>query len=151
RKQMPAPGIRCGVWLLTLCYLSFAPAEPTAGAAEPREILLADCLVLPRQGTFGRALVHLDAIENLLVTGKWKTPAAGEAIALPNGGTRTWAAAKAKAGSLEQSSLQGGYACWIVKAELPRVMLLEASGHTTAYVNGEPRAGDPYQNGIVRL
>ena len=31
------------------------------------------------------------------------------------------------------------------------VMILEATGHTMVYVNGEPRTGDPYGNGIVRL
>ncbi|MFL5342296.1 MAG: prolyl oligopeptidase family serine peptidase, partial [Gemmataceae bacterium] len=32
-----------------------------------------------------------------------------------------------------------------------RVLMLEASGHTTAYVNGAPRAGDVYGTGYVRL
>ena len=26
-------------------------------------------------------------------------------------------------------------------------MVLQASGHSTVYANGEPRAGDPYANG----
>ena len=32
-----------------------------------------------------------------------------------------------------------------------KVTVLEASGHTMVYVNGEPSVGDPYANGYVRL
>src|SRR5205814_2583771 len=32
-----------------------------------------------------------------------------------------------------------------------RTMLLDAQGHDMVYVNGEPRAGNPYQTGYVRL
>src|SRR5206468_3737262 len=31
------------------------------------------------------------------------------------------------------------------------IYLLEASGHAMVYVDGEPRAGDPYDTGYVRL
>jgi dienelactone hydrolase len=37
------------------------------------------------------------------------------------------------------------------EASASRVMLLEASGHSMVYVNGEPRVGDPYETGWVRL
>ncbi len=30
-------------------------------------------------------------------------------------------------------------------------MILEASGHAVAMVNGEPRVGDPYEMGYVKL
>jgi hypothetical protein len=107
--------------------------------------------VLPRVGHYGRAPIHIDALEAALVAGKWKPPRAGDTVTGPDG-ARAWAAARAgKDGALEHEALRGGYAYWKVHADAPRVALLEASGHLTAYVNGEPRAGDPYANGILRL
>jgi pimeloyl-ACP methyl ester carboxylesterase len=126
------------------------PGHSARGAA-PHEIILADCLVLPQVGRYGRSAVHLDPVEALIVAGRWKAPRAGETVARANGDPQTWTAAKAKAGVLEQAGSPGGYVFWTVKAESPRVLLLEARGHQIVYVNGEPRAGDPYQNGIVRL
>ena len=34
---------------------------------------------------------------------------------------------------------------------MERLLLLEASGHALVYLNGEPRGGDPYAHGYVRL
>src|SRR5207249_6706640 len=48
-------------------------------------------------------------------------------------------------------ALVGGYACFAVTSDTERVMILAASGHAMVYVNGEPRAGDVYQTGYVRL
>jgi hypothetical protein len=86
-----------------------------------------------------------------MVAGRWKAPRAGDRVSLPGGGERTWESATARNGAIEHPALRGGYAYWQVKADAPRIMVLEASGHLMAHVNGEPRAGDPYQNGIVRL
>ena len=38
-----------------------------------------------------------------------------------------------------------------VPSDDDRVMILEASGHSLVYANGEPRAGDPYSHGYVHL
>ena len=46
---------------------------------------------------------------------------------------------------------RGTYLLFVVTSERERVMMLEASGHGVAYVNGEPRVGDPYSFGYVRL
>lgn len=144
-------GLRAGLSLF-LAGLALAACTGTGlSAAEPREIVLRDCLVLPSAGRSGRSPIHLDAVEALLVAGKWKAPKAGDTVALPDGRTRTWSAATAKDGTLEHAALQGGYAFWSVHVETPRVMLLEASGQAVSYVNGEPRGGDPYQYGFVRL
>jgi pimeloyl-ACP methyl ester carboxylesterase len=142
---------RAAARLLTVALALTAWPVSESRSAAPHEIALGDCLVLPPAGRSGRSPIHLDAVEALLVTGKWKAPKAGDTVTLPDGKTRTWASATAKNSSLEHSALQGGYAFWSVNVETPRVMLLEASGHLMGYVNGEPRGGDPYQNGIVRL
>jgi pimeloyl-ACP methyl ester carboxylesterase len=124
-----------------------------AGRAEdaPKEIVLGDCLVIRPVGRGGRVPIHLDAIEAEIVAGKWKAPKAGDTVALPDGGERRWEEAKAKDGVVTHQALGGGYLYWPVTSDAARVMILEASGHLLCYVNGEPRTGDPYQNGIVRL
>src|SRR5262249_16674597 len=38
-----------------------------------------------------------------------------------------------------------------VTSDIDQIVLLNAIGHGLVYVNGEPRAGDPYSNGIVRV
>jgi dienelactone hydrolase len=117
----------------------------------PREFVLGDCLVLPPVGVSGRSAVHRDAVEAEIVAGRWKAPRAGDKVTLPDGRDRAWEAARAKDGALDHTALRGGYLYWKVEADADRVMLLEAAGHSMVYVNGEPRAGDPYQYGFVRL
>jgi dienelactone hydrolase len=51
----------------------------------------------------------------------------------------------------EGSALAGGWIYATVNSATERVMMLEASGHGTVFVNGEPRGGDPYSWGFVRV
>src|SRR5262249_50177096 len=140
---------------LSLVFLLVSPFTPSQAADQPgggaKGVVLAECLVIRPVGRSGRSPLHLDAIEAEVVARRWKAPKAGDKVTLPDGGSQTWEAATAKAGALDHAALRGGYAFWQVQSDGPRVMLLEASGHTMAYANGEPRTGDPYSNGIVRL
>jgi pimeloyl-ACP methyl ester carboxylesterase len=129
------------------------PQWTVQGQAEkPAEIVLREGLVIPSVGRGGRSVVHTDAIEALIVAGEWKTPQAGGELRLPDGGVRKWEPAKAKNdGWFEQAALRGGYAFVSVPSDEQKVMILEASGHGLVYVNSEPRVGDPYETGYVRL
>jgi dienelactone hydrolase len=139
-RRAALPG---GLLFVGAALLAGAGEDPV-GWAPPT---LQDCLVLRPVGQSGRSAVRTDALEAEIVAGRWKAPAAGDKVA-----AQAWEAAKAgKDGGLGHAALGGGYAYWKVPADADRVMLLEASGHTVVYVNGEPRAGDPYSNGIVRL
>ena len=139
---------QCGVLAWSLILL---PRAGVAGEAEPEQVPR-QCLVIPSVGRYGRSAVHRDAIEALIVAGKWATPKAGDTVTLPDGSTRAWEPLGAREdGWFEHEALGGGYAAFSVEAEAARVMLLEASGHNMVYVNGEPRMGDPYQTGYVRL
>jgi pimeloyl-ACP methyl ester carboxylesterase len=121
-------------------------------AEEPKEIAVAAGLVLPRVGQSGRGPIHLDALEALLVAGKWTAPKAGDTVTLPDGSTRAWEEAKVGAdGWLNHRALGGGYAYFPIASDSERVVILEASGHTLGYFNGEPHAGDPYQYGYLRV
>ena len=129
---------------------SAPPQEPTP--APTREIVLRDALVIERVGRYGRAPVHLDAVEAQIVAGRWSPPKAGDAVTLPDGSTRTWEAATANEDDrFKHKALRGGYAYIPVEAHTERVMILDALSHGRVYVNGELRTGDPYQTGKVRL
>jgi pimeloyl-ACP methyl ester carboxylesterase len=128
------------------------PATPEKSKQSVAEVVLRDGLVLPPVGRFGRSPLHVDALEAEIVAGKWSAPKAGDAVPRPDGSTQKWEPAQAgKDGTLKHAALGGGYAYFAVPATEPKVMILEAAGHNLVYVNGEPRAGDTYQHGYVRL
>jgi hypothetical protein len=138
--------LSCLMGLLLLVGPSLLPA------AEPKatDILLGDCLVLPSVGRAGRAPLPIDAVAAAVAAGRWQPPRAGDVVAGPDG-PRAWKEARARDGAIDHDFLRGGYLYWQVTTDAPRVALLEAAGHTMCYVNGEPRAGDPYHNGLLRL
>ena len=116
------------------------------------DIPITECLVINRVGRFGRVPVHTDAIEAEIVAGTWSPPKDGDSVTLPDGSTQTWEKLEAdEKGWLRSSAFRGGYAYASVESETERIMLLHASGQSVVYVNGEPRAGDPYSTGRVRL
>ncbi len=123
--------------------------DPSTNAAS---ITWRECLVIKSPGRAGGSSVHTDAIEAAIVAGRWTRPSAGEAVSLPDGGTLNWSPlAFGTNGWFEHEVLRGGYAYMSIVAEQEKILLLEASGHAMVYVNGEPRAGDTYSYGYVRL
>ena len=138
----------CGAVVVLLSTLvTAAPAFEKPTSLTPKQ-----GLVIGRVGRSGRVALHTDAIEALLVTGRWKQPRAGDTVALPNGSTRRWQPITAdENGEFRHRSLFGGYAFFNVAVARDRTMILEAQGHSMVYVNGEPRVGDVYQTGYVRL
>jgi poly(3-hydroxybutyrate) depolymerase len=73
-------------------------------------------------------------------------------VEIPAGGARRWTAlGRGEGGAFAHRALQGGYAHVAIESTTERVLVLDAAGHSMAYVNGEPRAGDPYSTGWVRL
>ncbi len=142
--------LRFAVCLVLLASTSAIVAEPTAG--EPEPIVIQDYLVLPAVGQYGRLPLHQDALESQLVAGEWKVPAEGDSVPLPGGRSEAWRTATADDnGTLDTAELRGGYALATIDSPTERVMLLEAAGHAMAYVNGDPRAGDVYCLGWLRL
>jgi len=128
------------------------PASSAAKQGRSDTIELTAGLALPPVGRGGRVPVQQDALAAQMATGTYRRPKAGDAIKLPNGQTRKWEPIKADSGgAFSHASLRGGYLDFTVPSQNERIMILEASGHSTAYVNGEPRAGDPYSRGHLRL
>jgi len=87
-----------------------------------------------------REPLRTDPVERAIAEGLWTGPGAD------------WAPLNANAeGWLSGPATRGGYVAWTFESPQARTMLLEAVGHTMAYVNGAPRAGDPYGYGYVSL
>ncbi|MFQ5806639.1 MAG: prolyl oligopeptidase family serine peptidase [Phycisphaerae bacterium] len=108
--------------------------------------------VIERVGRYGRAPVHTDAIEAEIVAGRWSAPQAGDTVRVSEEVVKTWQEATPdKDGWVGRDALRGGYACMMVETDTERTMLLDAAGHRMAYVNGVPRAGDPYSTGWIQL
>ena len=61
-----------------------------------------------------------------------------------DGSERAWETIKAgNDGLFQHQALQGGYAYFNVPSERERILILEASGHSAVYVNGEPAPATP--------
>jgi pimeloyl-ACP methyl ester carboxylesterase len=145
------------VGLIFLLAARVAPADEKVPAPHPpteqsRIVTLSEGLALPAVGRQGRTPIHQDALAAEMVAGTWTRPKVGAVIKLPGGETRKWQTIKAdKGGNFSGSALAGGYVYFAVPSVRDQVMILEAAGHSTVYVNGEPRAGDPYSHGYLHL
>lgn len=98
----------------------------------------------------GRATFPRDSVERLIVTGKWKTLRASERPQ-GSGSEAILEEVTGRDGRFTHPRLRAGYASVLVRSETPRIMVLEASGHSMVYVNLEPRMGDGYGLGYVKL
>ena len=141
-------------WQTCLLGLTFIAVTANVFGAEPvkKDIAFGEGLVIPPAGRGGRVPIPVDPINALMASGAWQRPKAGDKLPLPSGKSLTWSKLAAKKdGSYESSSLNGGRAFFLISSDQDRVMVLEASGHTTVWVNGEPRVGDPYSHGYVHV
>lgn len=135
-----------GLGLVCLAALGLGPGVG-AVAAETKTAPL-EGLAVRLGGRAARVPFRPDAVEALLVAGSWRAPRAGEAVTMADGTQRVWEAVTAgEDGTFRHEALRGGYVYVPYVSETDQVLRLEARGHTMVYVNGEPRNGDPYQNG----
>jgi hypothetical protein len=107
-------------------------------------------LTVPAPRAASRTMARVDPVELSIVRGQWKAPAAGDTLA---GGT--WTAMQAGGDGAftggDGSPLAGGWVRCTYEAEADGVMMLDAQGHGSVFVNGEPRGGDPYSWGFVQV
>jgi poly(3-hydroxybutyrate) depolymerase len=135
-------------WPMAVVSLCMASAWVRAET----EFILRDGVAVATGGRMVRTPFHTDPIEARIVSGTWTLPQPGESVTLPGGTNRVWEAVTAKEdGNFSHPALRGGYVEVPYVSDADRILLLRASGHTMAYVNGEPRAGDVYRNGTVSL
>lgn len=151
-RRLPFAGLER--WLRhALPVLAALLAFPLPAAADSPEVMtFTNALVIGGVGRSGRDTVHTDAVEAQLVMGQWRTPQAGDKLIAPDDRAQVWEAVSANAeGWFEHRAFRGGYALTTITLDRPRTLILDAAGHSSVYVNGELRAGDPYANGYVQL
>jgi dienelactone hydrolase len=121
----------------------------------PGKIVMRKAIVYRPEGGGGRSRgrsIGVDPVVSAIVSGTWKTPAAGDSIKLADGSEARFQAIDAKPdGSIAGREIRGGYAIWTFDSAEAGVKILEASGHDVVYANGSPRVGDVYSYGYVHL
>src|SRR5262249_60431228 len=93
----------------------------------------------------------INAVWAQLAAGKWRAPKAGSTLRGVDGKDHQWQAIPFKNGKWDDPSLAGGCAWFGLTSPEDRVLILEASGNVLGLFNGEPRVGDVYQSGYVRV
>lgn len=114
-------------------------------------IQLRDGLAVERMGTGGRVPFFTDPVMLAIARGTWAPPGEGDTVTLGDK-TATWHKVSAdEDGWFRIDEMRGGWASFTVESDDDRVMILDAKGDSLVYVDGEPRTGDPYSNGLIRF
>lgn len=147
---------------ITAILLGLVGAWPMTSAADINpDAEFREGLVIRSVTRSGRNPFHIDPVEAMIVNGRWQRPVAGDAITAPDGTNRIWQPAFAAANgtftnstaaiSTNRMRTGGNYLYVPFIASANEIKLLEAAGQDAIYVNGEPRVGDPYGDGILQL
>lgn len=144
---------RC-LWaaILLLCFLPYQPHNHVAQdeVPEPDPFVLSEGLALPGVGYAGRSPVYSSTVVASLVDGSFKAPKAGDKVARTDGTQVEWRKVTAgEDGWVSERNM--AYLFWTVESDKEQVVILKAREHSSVYVNGEPRTGDPYNYGYVEL
>jgi fermentation-respiration switch protein FrsA (DUF1100 family) len=130
--------VLCLALLAALC----APAPAVSGQDT---LVCREGLALPVPKGYAEVIVAPNPVEAALALGAWKAPKAGDAVAWPGRGEETWRTIAADTQGWFSDSVLGGCYVYIpVEMKQRSVMILQAKGNEIAYVNGAPRAGNPY-------
>jgi hypothetical protein len=162
---------QCG--FVKLIALSDVNGRPWTSAAEigviqeNEEVVLDEivirsglALAAPLPFTRADAVIRRDPLEAQLVAGTFATPKKG-AVPFPaadvNDGkpALAWTAVTASAAGVFKggnfTAFAGGWVYATVDSATERVMLLEAYGHRSVFVNGDPRGGNEVSYGFVLI
>ena len=133
--------------MLSICVafsLLGTPSQPT------QPILLREGYSLRSVSRGGRSAVQQDALVFAWTRGIAPAPKSDDEVTLPGGQPSKWQPVQANdQGVFTGPETRGGYVALYPTGVAPGIYVLEASGHALAYVNGEPRGGDPYGYGYL--
>jgi dienelactone hydrolase len=148
----------CG-WLVPLwlgvafwtCPVSAQDNALSARAAE--SILPPSGLVLEGFSARRRDAFSSDSLEAAIIrSGSLPLcPKSGQEIHLANGETLRWKSVEIDEKGGLPDGQRGQYLYVPIESDRDRIMILNAAGHSVAYFNGEPRAGDVYGYGYAHL
>lgn len=122
-------------------------------------VTLTEGLAISGVGSWGRRTINTDALVAAMIDedaraafvpghAGFDVPEAGDVLA---GTDKAWSEVKANAEGAFGDLPRGAYVLVRVVSETDRAMLLHATGNSVVYVNGEPRTGDAYGHGFVKL
>lgn len=134
----------------SLFALLFVPA--TGFAQDEAVFTFTEGLAIEGVSRTGRTAIKTDAVEYQFVTGEWSFPSEGDVMTTPDSEEKTWTRIEANdEGWLQGREMRRGYLAMSYEAPEAGILLLNAQGHSSVYVNGELRQGDPYGYGYVKL
>ncbi|MBG80739.1 MAG: hypothetical protein CMJ39_08550 [Phycisphaerae bacterium] len=116
----------------------------------PTTIVPEPALGIESTGSRWRRPVHTDALESAIVNGTWRAPTEGTTLQHPDGTTLTWKILEPDDKG-RVTGPRGGYVYYRFESDQAGPALLESRGHSLCYINGQPRGGDVYNRGTLRL
>ncbi len=127
-----------------LIALSALPGTVMHAAAQDT-VLCREALVLPYPASYADVVIAPNPIEARMASGTWRAPAAGQEEVFHGGYRARWTRLEAgKDGWFTGDTLNNAMLRISVRRPERGVVLLEGMGDEMAFVNGEPRTGNPY-------
>ncbi len=125
---------------LLLVPLAGAPAQPLM-----RDFVFTKGLIIRSAPGFPDNIAGKDPIEGQLVKGTWRLPDAGDRVKYNDTLTAVWEEVQGdSAGWFDHPLLAGAYLYFELTVLQQQAMILLPMGSSMSYVNGIPRAGNPY-------
>ena len=119
------------------------------------ELKLTEGVAIGDIASWGRRAVNPDAVADAMaLVARSARPRKATSLGCPAGlgdGERSWNPIHASAKGEFDPLPSGSYVACSVTSESDRVMILDASGDTMVYENGEPHAGDPNSIGKLHI
>ncbi len=117
------------------CLVLLGGANTAPSRAVAADMVLREALVLGGGGRTPRNTIVPDPVEAQVVAGTWRVPAVGDVVTGPGDRTRPWSHAVAgDDGWFPAQAIRGGYACFTPVLPTARILILNATGHSMAYV-----------------
>ncbi len=134
---------------LRVFFIFLLPGVFTHGLSQSNPpghgIPMTDALVISAAPGCLENLGVRDPMEGSIVHGTWKPPVAGDVVQYHDTSRGVWEVVRANdKGWFEHPALRSGYVYCRVTMPSDTVMILKAMAHTMVYINGTPRAGNPY-------
>lgn len=113
---------------------------------EKSSVTFSDGLVIKLTNAFSNNILSPDPVAALIETGKWKIPSENDLLEYNNKQLGKWVKIKAdETGWIHDDSLTNAYIQYIYNSEKEQIVVVEAMGNTSFYINGIERLGNPYR------
>ncbi|MDP4191758.1 MAG: prolyl oligopeptidase family serine peptidase [Bacteroidota bacterium] len=134
-------------FVVFVLYVSFVLAgQAQCQTALKDTVVLKEGLVIKLGRPNFTKIISPNAVIAQVETGQWKTPSDGETLEFNGKTVGTWRKVKADDnGWIKDDSLLNAYVYFQYKSDKDEVVIMEAMGHSLAYINGSARSGNPYR------